>query len=298
MSLPVVASPRAALPPSVNFHLWQPCNMRCRFCFATFHDVRLGLPKGHLPEEEALEVTRLLARSFRKITFAGGEPTLCPWLPSLLAAAHDAGAVTMVVTNGSRIDDDLLAQCAGTLDWLAVSIDSTRERTNCALGRAVNDRALSTGEYLALGERAGRFGLRLKVNTVVTTLNCDEEINALLCELAPARWKILRALPVDGQNDGRIEPLICSSAQFAAYVERARAVEAQGIPVVPEEHADIRGGYAMVDPAGRFFDNVDGRHHYGRPIREVGLHAAFEDVRFSMEGFLRRGGTYDFGGVR
>ena len=27
-------------PPSVNFHLWEPCNMRCRFCFATFQDVK------------------------------------------------------------------------------------------------------------------------------------------------------------------------------------------------------------------------------------------------------------------
>ena len=47
---------------SVNFHLWQPCNMRCNFCFATFEDVkRTVLPKGHLPREAALEVVRLLA---------------------------------------------------------------------------------------------------------------------------------------------------------------------------------------------------------------------------------------------
>ena len=36
--------------PSVNFHLWKSCNMKCRFCFATFQDVgRDVLPKGHLP---------------------------------------------------------------------------------------------------------------------------------------------------------------------------------------------------------------------------------------------------------
>ena len=32
--------------PSVNFHLWKPCNMKCRFCFATFQDVgQDALPK-------------------------------------------------------------------------------------------------------------------------------------------------------------------------------------------------------------------------------------------------------------
>lgn len=30
-------------PVSVNFHLYKPCNYRCRFCFATFRDV-----DGHL----------------------------------------------------------------------------------------------------------------------------------------------------------------------------------------------------------------------------------------------------------
>ena len=29
----------AAQIPSVNFHLWKPCNMKCNFCFATFQDV-------------------------------------------------------------------------------------------------------------------------------------------------------------------------------------------------------------------------------------------------------------------
>jgi organic radical activating enzyme len=36
-----------------------------------------------------------------KITFAGGEPTLCPWLHDLIAIAKKTGMVTMLVTNGS-----------------------------------------------------------------------------------------------------------------------------------------------------------------------------------------------------
>ncbi|HPF92214.1 MAG TPA: radical SAM protein, partial [Flavobacteriales bacterium] len=91
--------------PSVNFHLWQPCNMRCRFCYATFQDVKRSiLPKGHLPRGQAIEVVRhLAAHGFQKITFAGGEPTLCPWLPDLIGTAKEAGMTTMIVTNGSRL---------------------------------------------------------------------------------------------------------------------------------------------------------------------------------------------------
>ena len=63
--------------PSVNYHLWQPCNMRCKFCYATFLDVKQSvLPKGHLPKEETIKVVEQIAKAgFEKITFAGGEPT-------------------------------------------------------------------------------------------------------------------------------------------------------------------------------------------------------------------------------
>lgn len=65
--------------PSVNFHLWEPCNMRCKFCFATFQDVKQTiLPKGHLSEYDVLKVVESIAATgFEKITFARGEPLLC-----------------------------------------------------------------------------------------------------------------------------------------------------------------------------------------------------------------------------
>ena len=48
--------------PSVNFHLWEPCNMKCGFCFAKFQDVKKNiLPKGHLPKDKAIGVIKSLA---------------------------------------------------------------------------------------------------------------------------------------------------------------------------------------------------------------------------------------------
>ncbi|QQR95242.1 MAG: radical SAM protein [Bacteroidota bacterium] len=98
--------------PAVNFHLWEPCNMRCKFCFATFQDVKRSiLPKGHLPKEQAVQVVQQLADfGFQKITFAGGEPTLCKWLPDLIATAKGSGMTTMIVSNGSRLTDEFLSE--------------------------------------------------------------------------------------------------------------------------------------------------------------------------------------------
>lgn len=50
--------------PSLNFHLYEPCNMRCKFCFATFQEIKKTiLPKGHLPFEDAEKLICMLGES-------------------------------------------------------------------------------------------------------------------------------------------------------------------------------------------------------------------------------------------
>lgn len=301
MPMPVVNVTQVPqdLPPSVNFHLWEPCNMRCRFCFATFQDVRRQvLPKGHLPREEALRLVKLLATRFRKLTFAGGEPLLCQWLPELVRVAKEQGATTMLVTNGSRLTSRQLALFQGALDWVTLSIDSPFPETHVAMGRAVQGKALAPSDYLTLASHIRNAGIRFKVNTVVTALNAHEDHTTYLRSLRPERWKLLRVLPVEGQNSGKVEPLLCSNEAFHGFVERHRDLASEGIVLVPEDNEDMRGSYAMVDPAGRFFDNAGGGHHYSAPILLEGIEDAWSQVQFSMPRFERRGGSYDFGGAR
>ena len=123
--------------PSVNFHLWKPCNMKCAFCFATFQDVgQDALPRGHLPRNESLSVVEALAKAgFDKINFAGGEPILCPWLPDLIQRARELGFTTSIVTNGSFVTPEWLGRVGGCLDWAAVSIDTVDPEKLKRLGR-------------------------------------------------------------------------------------------------------------------------------------------------------------------
>ena len=136
--------------PSVNYHLWKPCNMACKFCFATFQDINPSiLPKGHLGRDDSLSVVESLAGAgFRKINFAGGEPTLCSWLPDLIARAKGLNLTTSVVTNGSRISAEWLDGVTGSLDWTALSIDSVSQDTLSRIGRATRSGPMSANDYL------------------------------------------------------------------------------------------------------------------------------------------------------
>ena len=101
-------------------------------------------------------------------------------------------------------------------------------------------------------------------------------------------------LPVRGQNDGWVDNLVVSREEFARYVARNRYVESKGIVVVPEDNDLMTGSYVMIDPAGRFFDNVAGTHVYSCPINQVGVYAALREVTIDTDKFGSRGGLYEW----
>lgn len=201
----------------------------------------------------------------------------------------------MLVTNGSRLEN-VIDDLEGTLDWVVLSIDSASERTMVELGRAVQGKtALTPDRYAGIAEVVRQAGMRLKINTVVTSRNAREDMSSFLSTLRPERWKILRVLPVEGQNSGKVEPFLCTGEDFVGFVDRHKHLESVGIAVVPEDNDDMRGSYAMVDPAGRFFDNASGGYRYSDPILQAGMDSAWSQATFSMHRFLSRGGQYEWG---
>ncbi|MDO6600636.1 viperin family antiviral radical SAM protein [Tenacibaculum sp. 1_MG-2023] len=283
--------------PSVNFHLWQPCNMRCKFCFATFLDVKQEyVPNGHLPETEALEVVRKIAAAgFEKITFAGGEPLLCKWLPSLIKTAKELGMTTMIVTNGSKLTDDFLKENKKYLDWIAVSIDSLETENNFKIGRAITGKKpLSKAFYYELINKIHKYGYGLKINTVVNKINYKDNLTAFIEYAKPKRWKVLQVLPIKGQNDSKIDAFKITDVEYTHFLNTHKDVEA----IVPESNDEIKGSYVMVDPAGRFFDNAQGTHNYSKPILEVGIQEALKTMNYDYSKFLNRGGIYNWNNVK
>ena len=132
-----------------------------------------------------------------------------------------------------------------------------------------------------------------KLNTVVCKPNVDDDIWIWL-ELMPERWKIFQVLPVEGQNDGDVDPLLIENHEFENWVLRHEHVLNKGIQFVPESNDLMRGSYAMLDALGRFYSNESGGHVYGPSLLDVGVLKAWEENVFIEQRFNERGGIYEW----
>lgn len=273
----------------VNWHMTAMCNYSCRSCFVTLNGLRASSPPQtplHLPRRDAGSLLRALRNAgARKLTLAGGEPSLRRELASLIVEAAGLGLTTMVVSNGTGITESLLAATLGSLATVKLSVESASDATESILGRG-------SGSHLSTVRRAAKlcreFHIPVMVNTVVTAENWDEDLHALIVELQPIRWKVFRVLRVEGEIEEGWPSLAIDNTRFSAFCSRHADLR----PIV-EDNRLMMGSYVMVDPLGRFFQHDGNRYVYSRPILEVGVATALREVGWNQRTFLERGGHYD-----
>lgn len=157
--------PRDALaaPHRIYFELTRACNLHCRTCFN-----RSGrrLP-GELTLAEVLDVHRQAHElGVFEIRYTGGECTILPEFPEIVADARRRGFYVSLGTNGVFSQEQLewLPHCG--VDWFIISLDGGRRVHDAVRGAGTFDRALGAVQTLARCP-----AVRLRLNMVVARHN-------------------------------------------------------------------------------------------------------------------------------
>ena len=278
------------------------CNYGCRFCYAPLTEQR---KESRISKEAGISLIQDLANSgVKKINFVGGEPMLHPHLEAWIVAAKSCELTTSIVSNGTKMTEEWMTRMRPHLDWLGLSIDASNDEMHALMGRGLKGEIASGfSRHLERSKEvwqiARELGYGLKLNTVVTSVNADDDMSELVGFLKPHRWKIFRVLRIEGENDGRVEPLLISQEQFEEYMVRHRRYlqDFEGTQIVSEDNEDMLGTYAMIDPQGMVYTNLHSRYHYSKQsVGDIGFLAAWAQVRdgFSDIGFENRGGKWNW----
>ena len=272
---------------TVSFHVIKPCNMSCKFCYATYNNFKVQ--KQLTIDDAKIIMEKIIKHGVKKITFAGGEPMLWKPLDETIRLAKAMGATTSIITNGSLITEDWLIKMQGKLDWIGISIDSLYIGTNTKIGRHTKDKIAGYFDYKSKIDLIKKYGYKLKINTVVNKYNFEEDFNAFIKYTAPDRWKVFQAMKVQGQNDATFEEVRVSDDEYDLFIDKHRHNHC----IVPENNADMTQSYLLIDPKGRFYENngVDNNKHSDSLITHSVDHC-ISQITLNRETFLARGGLY------
>jgi radical S-adenosyl methionine domain-containing protein 2 len=264
--------------------------MKCRYCFAAFSNVK--------NECSALDTFLLLKKlrqaKLMKVNFVGGEPLLVKELKSYIKYAKKLGFYTSIVTNGSLLTEELLEETKDYLDQIGLSIDSLCKTTNQKIGRVVKAKGFCTKSYSQIISLINQYGIDLKINTVVSALNKDENIADFINNFKISRWKVFQVLMVQGENSENFSDFKITESDFKMFCDREskNLIEDYKNILIPETEDLIRGSYLMINPEGKFFDNTKGFYTESNKIIDVGVFKALNEISYDYGKFKSRNGDY------
>ena len=266
----------------VNYHITNRCNYNCTYCFGKFD----GQKDPSL--EDAKSIIDNIAEYFARndivngrINFAGGEPTLYKHLDDLIDYASLLGISVSMVTNASLLTPERIRSWKGKVSCIGISVDSLSRDTNMAIGRCSCNRVIALEDLTRLSDVMHECNIDLKINTVVSKLNVDEDLSPLYKALKPRKIKLFQMHLVDGINDCAKSYEIVES-QFEAFCNRHKAFQSI---MVAEPDGSMENSYLMVNPEGEFQLNNHGTYQsFGSlksaPLHEILKEAPMDSIKF------------------
>jgi len=180
---------------------------------------------------------------------------------------------------------------------MAISCDSFDPEVNVLLGRAENGSGKHIGRVFQVAEWCGQRNIKVKINSVITKHNWQEDMNLSIEELSPMRWKVFQVLLLDSENTGKdtgslrdARDLVITDEQFQAFLARHQCQSS----LVPESNKAMKDSYLNLDEEMCFLDCQDGGKKPGRSLLKVGVEEALKDAGYDHQAFLDRGGIFEW----
>ena len=267
-----------------NYHVTPRCNYHCIYCFGKF--------KGRDPSFDcAKQVVDNVASYFvscgiskGRINFAGGEPLLYPHLDELIDYTNASGVSVSVISNASLLTVERVRAWKGKVSCIGISIDSLSDAANRLIGRCSADHVIDRSHFLALSQAMHECGIALKINTVVSGRNFDEDFSPLYQSLKPDRIKLLQMHVVQGVND-RASAERITDDEFRAFCSRHEAFSSI---MVPESEGTMENSYLMINPEGEFQLNNGGEYRTFGSLMTTPLEEILKNVPLDTDKFNAR----------
>ncbi len=195
------------------------CNNRCSWCYSSSNDSR---PKESLQKDKISPLLDLLTDlGIKRTILIGGEPSIYPNLLELLEEHQQRKIPTGMVTNGRKFSDDNFAYQVRKegLKEITVSIEGYDSQSH----NSVTNVQESYEEALQGIRNAGKLGMKVQVNTVITKHNSgslEKFVDSLIDEpIEGFSFNICGPCLTNNQNNSSLLSPYFAAQSFAKIYE-------------------------------------------------------------------------------
>lgn len=278
----------------VNWHITEACNYHCNYCFAKWDKQKNELMNDENSVSKLMDEIQKLPAILNgkyltefesiRLNLVGGETFLN--IRKVIKIIHQAKQRKFslsAITNGSRLNNELVTLIANDFNSIGFSVDSLDSPTNIKIGRTEKSGVMDTEKVLRDISVIKELNpsIDIKINTVVSSLNQSEDLSAFIDQAAPNKWKVFKVLPVITRENE------VSQDDFIEFLERHSKFENI---ISSEDNDEMTDSYLMIDPIGRFFQNsiLGSGYSYSTPIVNTGIEEALNEINFDPEKFHGR----------
>lgn len=179
-------------PKVFNLHFTDYCNFCCKHCFVKKNGKELSFDAIKIIGDKLRDYQRNHNVSVR-VNLAGGEPLLSQNIQRIIYYFYSLGLEVSIITNGYLLTEGFILQNKNKLSTIGISVDSLNRDTNIKIGRYCKGNTISKEHLIDICRIIKSYGIALKINTCITSINVNEDINELLDTIKPDRVKVLRA---------------------------------------------------------------------------------------------------------
>lgn len=236
----------------VNLHITEKCNYQCTYCYAVFkNEEELQLDDWKMVVDHVNHYFK--SKGIRgRINLAGGEPMIVKFLDELIDYIHSSGTEVSIITNASRLTKERVDAWCGKVTMIGISIDSLNRDSNLKIGRKQGQHTLDYEQLKEVLLYIKFRGITLKVNTVVSRYNLDEDITKLYNEVGFDRIKLLQVRIQENCNEVA-RPTEIDSSEFDQYV--SKLFHKTHNSMIIESTDLIESSYVIIDPKGNLISN-------------------------------------------
>jgi len=265
----------------VNLHLLENCNYKCKHCFSHFDSV------APLPVCDWKRIVDNITEktSVCRFNLAGGETLLYKGLDDLISYINSKDIDVSLITNGHLLSEKRIGKLKGKVSMIGISIDALDPYLLKKIGRCTKTQEiLDMDRCVSLCKSIKENDMQLKLNTVVTKLNINENFSHFMKIVSPDRWKILKMKRFSHNNfdNSYLEitenefNLFCSRHNFIPYVKET----------------SLKNAYIIIDPRGFLLDNSDEKYNpvadllqedFSTGFNNMYLNTALYESRYKMK---------------